>query len=540
LASLALASGVASASPGPAGAVDSPAESDPIQLQSGQISGERLASGVRVYLGIPFAMPPVGQLRWREPQPVAPWHGVLHADHFGPECIQPSHIDEINQYFGERSSSEDCLYLDVWVPPNATAQSRLPVLVWIHGGGFKVGSASAATYSGEYLARKGVIYVSIAYRLGALGLLAHPWLTAESPHHGSGNFAFLDQIAALRWVQNNIRPLGGDPHRVTVMGQSAGAMSVSILQSSPLAAGLFQHAVGMSGGSIDLVTVGKVRSLREAEREGIRLQQALGVTDLAALRNLAAERVLRAQLTVRADFGAVVDSYLLPGAPAELFSSRRQNDVPLLLGFTRDESFNEISHVGGLREYRDYAHKLYGDRADELLSLYPAGDDAQARRAATDVGRDSTLGVEMRTWAQAQLTHGKEPVYVYMFSHVHPYVPGIRFLDGDPRALGAYHTGDIPYWLGTLGSLNVVRQTRAWTALDQQLSQEMMNVIVTFARTGRPGRIGNLEWPRYSARERILELGDALRVIEWPDSGKLSFFMTMTPPPSRVDAAGGS
>jgi para-nitrobenzyl esterase len=533
LAALVVLAGVAPAAFADTGLAEpgwAPTPADTIQLQSGQISGKRLASGVRAYLGIPFAMPPVQQLRWREPQPAHAWQGILHADHFAPECIQPLRADDLNQYFGELASREDCLYLNVWAPPQATARSHLPVVVWLHGGGFKVGSANAPSYNGESLAGRGVIYVSIAYRLGVLGLLAHPWLTAESVHHASGNFAFLDQIAALQWIQSNIKQFGGDPHRVTVMGQSAGAMSVSILQASPLAAGLFQHAVGMSGGSIDLITAGKAQPLREAEQAGVKLQQALGVTDVAALRSLPASRILQAQMSLRADYGAVIDCYLLPGAPAQLFSSGRQNDVSLLLGFTRDESFSDMSRAKNLAEYRDYALKLYGDRAPAFMKLYPAADDARARRAALDAGRDSSLGVEMRTWARAQVTTGKAPVYVYMFSRVHPYVPGIQLSGGDPRAIGAYHTGDIPYWLGTLDSMNALRHTRDWTPLDRQLSQQMLDVIVSFAQTGYPGRIGSVEWPRYERRgERVVELGDSIRIIDWPDEDRLDFFALPAP-----------
>jgi para-nitrobenzyl esterase len=223
--------------------VERPAPGDPVMLDAGRIDGKLLPSGVKAYFGIPFAAPPVRELRWREPQPVQKWSGVRHADRFAPECIQTLRAHDINHYFGEEATSEDCLYLNVWVPPDAQAHARRPVAVWIYGGGFTIGSAAMANYHGEYLARKGIVYVTIAYRVGALGFLSLPSLDAESPHHVSGNQGFLDQVAALQWVQQNIAALGGDPGNLTIMGQSAGSMSVSILQASPLAKGLFHRVV---------------------------------------------------------------------------------------------------------------------------------------------------------------------------------------------------------------------------------------------------------------------------------------------------------
>src|SRR5687768_5098611 len=223
---------------------------DPVAVESGSLAGTELASGVRAYLGVPFAAPPVRELRWRPPQPMPSWQGIYHADRTAPECIQTLRAHDINHYFGEEATSEDCLYLNIWAPPQAAGASSMPVVVWIYGGGFTIGSASMANYSGEQLAAKGVVYVAIAYRVGALGFLAHADLSAESPQRVSGNYGFLDQIAALQWIQRNIARFGGDPGSVTIMGQSAGSASVSVLQASPLSRGLFHRAVGMSGGAL--------------------------------------------------------------------------------------------------------------------------------------------------------------------------------------------------------------------------------------------------------------------------------------------------
>ena len=532
---LAVASTVHAQSPSFGQVVERPTPGDPVTIDSGQIAGKLLPDGVKAYLGVPFAAPPLQQLRWREPQPVPPWRGVLHADRFAPECIQALRAHDINHYFGEEATSEDCLYLNIWAPPDAKADAHKPVVVWIYGGGFTIGSASMANYRGESLARKGVVYVSVAYRLGVLGFLALPALTDESPHHSSGDVGFLDQLAALQWIHRNIERLGGDPRNVTIAGQSAGSMSVSILQASPLARGLFQHAVGMSGGSVGNSAVGAARPLAVAEQEGQRFQQSLGAADLAALRNLPADRILQAQLATQSHYGPVIDGYLLPASPSDLFASGQQNDVSLLIGFTRDEGFSELGRARTLAEYRESVAKLYGDHADTLLKLYPADNDEQARRAAVDAGRDATVGLQMRSWARAQTQTGKSAVYVYFFSRVHPYVPGVTFADHDPRTVGAYHTGDVPYWLETLDALNLLRKTRDWTDPDRQLAESMSNALVAFASSGNPNTSGQSDWPKYrSDREKIRELGSSNHAVPWPDSAKMDFFAAQSAIPVRA------
>ncbi len=504
--------------------LERPIPGDPLTIDSGLIAGKLLPSGVKAYFGVPFAAPPLGPLRWREPQAATAWHGTLHADRFAPECIQALRAHDINNYFGEEATSEDCLYLNIWAAPDAAAGAHKPVVVWIYGGGFTIGSASMANYRGESLARKGVVYVSVAYRLGALGFLALPALTNESPHHSSGDVGFLDQIAALQWIHRNIERLGGDPRNVTIAGQSAGSMSVSILQASPLARGLFQHAVGMSGASVGNSAVGGARPLAAAEEDGQRFQQSLGAADLAALRNLPADRILQAQLAGQSHYGPVIDGYLLPASPAAIFAAGKQNDVSVLIGFTRDEGFSEWGRAHTLAQYREYARKLYGDEAGTLLKLYPAENDDQARRAAVDAGRDATLGLQMRSWARAQTQTGKSPVYVYFFSRVHPYVAGVTFADLDPRTVGAYHSGDVPYWLGTLDALNLFRKTRDWTDLDRELAATMSNALVAFASSGNPNTSGQNDWPRYRTdREEVRELGSSNRAMPWPDSARLDF-----------------
>ena len=481
---------------------EQPIPGDPVTIESGRIVGKLLPSGVRAYFGVPFAAPPVRERRWQPPAAPEKWTGLRYALRFAPECIQTLRAHDINHYFGEEATSEDCLYLNVWAPTSATASARKPVVVWIYGGGFTIGSAAMANYSGETLARKGVVYVSVAYRLGALGFMAHPELTAESRYNGSGNWGFLDLVAALEWIQRNIEHFGGDPSNVTIMGQSAGSMAVSLLQASPLARGLFHRAVGMSGASFGNGDAGRLQSLAAAEEGGVRLQQELKASNLAAMRSLSADRILQAQLAVPIRYSPLVDGHSLTQSPAEIFRNGKQNDVPIMIGFTRDESFSDLARAVTLEQYRSAAERLYGSHSSKLLELYPASDDASARRAAVDAARDSSVALQMHQWAQAQAATGNSPAYVYLFSRVHPYVAGVSFSDHDPLTVGAYHTGDVPYWLGTLESLNLFRKTRNWSDADRALSEVMSGAIVAFASSGNPNHSGAPVWPAYASGSR--------------------------------------
>ncbi|MDG5489667.1 carboxylesterase family protein [Sphingomonas sp. BGYR3] len=498
----------------------------PVRVAEGLVQGKMLSDGVRAWLGVPFAEPPVRDLRWRDPQPHRPWQGVWIADRFAPECIQPLRSRAINHYFGEEATSEDCLYLNIWAPPAPPPQgTRYPVMVWIYGGGFNIGSAAMANYAGEPLAKKGVVYVSIGYRVGPLGFFAHPDLSAEQGG-ASGNYGLKDQVAALKWVRANIAAFGGDPERVTIAGQSAGSMSVSLLQASPAAKGLFHRVIGMSGGAFDAAMA--PIPLAEAEAEGVALQRAAGASSLTALRDLTADRLIDVAATLRRR-AVTVDGQVVREAPAASFAGKRFNDVPVMVGFTRDESFRSLGSLSGVASYRQAVRTQFPVNADAILAAYPAGTDAQVRRAARDIERDASVGRQMAGWAAAQAANGRSPAYAYFFTRTHPYTPGVTFADHDPATVGAYHTGDVPYWLGTLDSLNRFRTTRNWTAADRALSDAMMDAVVRFAATGNPGPA----WPAFDpARPRMMQLDLERRVVAWPNHAVLPRLNETPPPPS--------
>lgn len=491
--------------------VQTPIPGDPVAIDSGAVAGKMLESGVRAYFGVPYAAAPVGDLRWRAPRPVAAWQGVYHADRFAPECIQVLRRHTLNHYFGEEATSEDCLYLNIWASPAAKPGARLPVVAWIYGGGFTLGSSGMAMYSGADVARNGVIFVSFNYRVGVLGNMAHPELTAESAHHASGNYGFLDQVAALQWVRRNIDKFGGDPDNVTVLGQSAGAMSVSALEASPLAKGLFQRGFAMSLSLFD--NRFPLAPLADAEQTGLEVQKALGAASLADMRQVSADKILAVQkdcqlgcagtITVWPD----IDGYFLPASVPAIFAAGRQNDVATMSGFTRDESSNELRTAADLDTYRAAAHKLYGARAGRFLELYPATTDAEAKQMGVRAAREALAEAGTRNWALAQRATGKAPFYMYMFSRVHPFAEGVRFFD-NPQAIGAYHTSDVPYWFGTQDAFNMVRTTRVWTQFDRDLSQRMMDCLVAFARTGDPATAAT-PWPQWTPdHEAYVEFGD--------------------------------
>ncbi|MBB4613468.1 carboxylesterase/lipase family protein [Novosphingobium taihuense] len=490
-----------------------------VHTAGGLVRGIVQQGGVEAYLGIPYAKPPVRELRWRAPQEANSWRGVLNADRFSPLCVQPMRSSMANQYSGPEAISEDCLYLNVWTRPGLR---KAPVIVYIHGGAFYVGSGSVGIYGGEALANEGAVFVNLNYRVGPLGFLATPELRAESPDGASGNYGLLDQIAALRWVKANIARFGGDPENVTIAGQSAGSMSVLALQASPLAKGLFDKAVGMSGANL-AGPIG-LPSRAEAEEAGTKLMATWKAKDLAELRAMPADRLVVPRVPGGPSTGPSVDGHVLPNPIPAIFAARRQSDVPLLLGFTRDESLGGMGPVTSLVDFRDKARKRFGTQAERFLSLYPATNDVQAQEQARMADRDETMVTAMFEWARLQSINGSSPAFSYQFSRPHHYAPGVRFADLDPTTAGAYHTSEVPFWLGTIDAFDTYRTTRAWTPQDRAMSRSMMQTLLAFARTGKP-ETRDVAWPRFSAdRPRLVEFAETVSQQDWPDPRKLAFF----------------
>ncbi len=498
-----------------------------VSLESGQVSGVLQEDRVKAYLGIPFAAPPVRENRWRAPQPVSAWKGVLHAESVKPECPQGLRSASINHYFGEEAVSEDCLYLNLWAPQAAKRGDKLPVVVWIYGGGFAVGSASSPIYAGAPLARKGVIYVAANYRVGPFGFMAHPELTRESGHNASGNWGFLDQVAALEWVKHNIASFGGDPDNVTLVGQSAGSMSINNLQASPLARGLFNRVFGMSGATVR-GGPGDAQGMKLAtgEAAGVKLQQALKANDVAAMRMISFDKVLAAAQQGGVRTGPVIDGWYLPESPQAIFEAGKQSDVTVVTGSTADDigTATPIRSASTIAEYKEKAAAMFGARAAEFLKLWPVRKEADVAAQAEEVSRDSGFGLGARNWASLQAQHGKQPAYLFMFAKVQPFVSGVQFSDFDPTHAGAYHMGDVPYFLGTYEAFNLFRKTRDWTERDIRLSSDLQDMLVAYARTGNP-TTAQIPFVRYALKgEQRLLIGEAVKV-EKLNSEALDFLM---------------
>ncbi|WP_420136858.1 carboxylesterase/lipase family protein [Sphingomonas sp.] len=510
-----------------------PAPAQTIHIAQGDISGTTLDSGVAAWLGIPFAAPPVGDLRWRPPQPAGHWRGTYPATRFAPSCMQPLRDHGIAYYVGDDPVAEDCLYLNVWAPNGIRAEAKLPVIVFIHGGSFVAGSARKPLYQGDRLAAKGAIVVGINYRLGALGFLAHPALSAESAAHASGHYGLLDQIAALQWVHDNIAAFGGDPSRVTIMGQSAGAISLALLQTSPLAKSLFQRIVALSGSPYMSVAGSRTQTLASAEAAGTAFQQKLGAPDLVALRRMPADRIVAAQGPLAMP---IVDGLAVPRDPADVYAARGQADVPILLGTVRDEALSPLAGVSTLAAYRAALDTSFGERAGAVATLYPARSDGEVPAAARALAHDIGFSTMMRSWARMQALHGKAPVYAYWFDRRHPYSAGVRFSDLDPTTTGVNHTDDVPYWLGTFESLNGPRRTRDWSVADRELGAQMQAAIIAFAASGDPNSPAlAISWPRYDPRtERMAGFGDTVRLLTWPDRDRIDNLAALGIPDPRT------
>jgi para-nitrobenzyl esterase len=481
-----------------------------VVTESGAISGVR-ANGLRVYKGIPFAAPPVGDLRWRPPVHAAPWTGTRTADAFAPACMQVG-----VSMPGETTPavSEDCLYLNIWTPAEAkTAPEHLPVIVWIYGGGYINGSASMPLYWGDRLAQKGVVVVTISYRLGPLGFLALPELTRESPHHSSGNYGLMDQIAALEWIQRNIAAFGGDPKCVTIAGQSSGSISVSILMVSPLAKGLFQRAIGESGGLFEPLQLAPKYVLANAEHDGEKYAVSLGAASLQQLRQLPAS-----QLTGNASgiVHPVIDPYVLPLSPYEAFTSGQQNDVALLIGSNADEAraLVDVSHDTAATFDSDLEHSV-GQLPPALVAAYPHATDEEARQAQLGLERDLRFGWDMWAWARLQAGTGKSPVFYYSFRQQPPFPAGSVY-----AGWGASHFAELWYVFDHLD-----QSPWNWTAADRKLAEEMSRYWVNFARSGDPNGPGLPPWPAFTnAESKVQYLGDPIIVGSVANIHGLSVF----------------
>jgi para-nitrobenzyl esterase len=485
---------------------------DTVRIDSGQISG---ATGtnpqVRVYKGIPYAAPPVGDRRWKAPQSPASWTGIRDAKEFAPSCIQTAYPQTSPYYAPLGPINEDCLYLNVWTAA-ASPKERRPVMVWIHGGGYTKGMGSTATYNGENFAKKGVVLVTINYRLGIFGFLAHPELTKESDVRSSGNYGLLDMIAALQWVQRNIAAFGGDPKRVTIFGESAGSSAVNFLMASPLAKGLFHRVIGESGANF-----GRHVTLAEGERSGAKLGT------LAQLRAKSSDELLATQ----GSFRPVVDGWFLPEDVSAIFAHGKQSDVPLIAGYNHDETrvLSPWPANATQATFLDQVHKRYGALADEFLKLYPAGSEEQAKEAHYESSRDAGMGWEMRTWVRAQGKSGKAPAYLYYFTRIPPSPMSDR--------LRAYHAAEIQYVFGNL------RAGRSWEDKDRAVSDAMSSYWVNFATTGNPNGKGLAKWPGYDAKsDPLMEFGDKIEVQHNINKAGLDFFDRFVT--AQAGASGGT
>ncbi|HTU33937.1 MAG TPA: carboxylesterase/lipase family protein [Candidatus Acidoferrum sp.] len=459
---------------------------DVVHTASGAVRGRTSDDGsVRIFEGIPYAAPPVGSLRWRPPQAVPPWKGVRDATKFGARCMQGNVYGDMN--FRDDGPSEDCLYLNVWTPAK-DSHANLPVMVWVYGGGFAAGASSEPRQDGTMLAKKGVVVVSMNYRLGIFGFFAYPALANESAHHASGNYGLMDQVAALQWVRRNITAFGGNPHEVTIFGESAGSFSVSGLIASPMARGLFERAIGESGAFLGKGPATK--SLADSEADGEKFAESIGAGSLEALRALPASQLLA---DVMKDnpfrFWPNVDGRFFPEDPHEVYATGRQAHVPLLAGWNRDEGnyqmfFRKTDPT--VANYVERARQMFGDKAAEFLKLYPAGTEGEMERSAGDFAGDQFIAFGTWKWIEMQRTTGESTVYRYEFDDALPQSAG-------HPSQGAYHSSEIEFVFEALPSKNL-----PWRAGDEKLSDLMSSYWTNFAKTGDPNGPGLPHWPVYS------------------------------------------
>jgi len=480
-----------------------------VKVEQGTLEGITLASGIRTFRGIPFAEPPVGELRWKAPQPPKSWEGVRKADVFGNNAMQKPVYGDMN--FRAPKMSEDCLYLNVWTPAKSPNE-KLPVMVYFYGGGFVAGDGSENRYDGQSLAQKGIVTVTLNYRLGVFGFFSHPELTKESPNNASGNYGLLDQNAALVWVKKNIAAFGGDPEKITIAGESAGSISVSAQMVSPLSKDLIAGAIGESGAMIN-PTLDAI-PLAENEKQGTVFAEKIKVGTIEALRSLSAETLLE-EASKPGNFNtrATVDGYFLTKLPSESFAAGEQAKVPLLVGWTSAEIPYAAFMQGQYPSVQNYNKRIketYKDKAGKVLKLYPAKTEKEVIESATALASDGFIVYSTWKWAELHRTTVKEPTYVYIFARARPTMKaemgnakaglagGIIKGDGKkegntmPEPLkGAAHASDIEYALGNLETNTVYN----WSTDDYKVSEYNLEYFANFIKTGNPNGKDMPEWP---------------------------------------------
>ena len=491
-----------------------------VKVAGGEVKGS-VSDGVSSFKGIPFAAPPVAELRWKAPQPVKPWSGVLKAYSFAPACMQPLDGPRFTLYPTEKVS-EDCLYLNVWTAAKNENEKR-PVLVWVHGGGFTRGMTKTPLYDGSRFAQKGIVFVSVAYRLGPFGFLAHPELSRENGK-GSGTYGLQDVIAGLQWVKDNIVQFGGDPSCVTILGQSAGGSIVSMLAASPAAKGLFHRVIAESGASFAPPRSGNeagmtVPALDSAESTGKNFLAQLRVTNIKAARALSAQKIQdRSAANAQGTFWPVADGDVLPGDQYELFLAERFNDTPTLIGTNSDEGAAFARGPSSAKSFEQYVRNNFGPNAESILSVYPHASNSEATQASRDIGRDSVFAWHAWTWARLQTLKGKNKAFLYYFDYRNPLSQGA----------GASHSAELAYVFGNFshpnGSFvfspgeignkggpginqpprtpgNIGFADAGPTNYENALSDMMSSFWVNFARSGDPNGEGLPEWPAFSEKQ---------------------------------------
>ena len=482
----------------------------------GKVTGKVIRNGMeKAFLGLPYAAPPVGDLRWRAPREAQPWTGVRDATRFGARCEQLHIWDDY--IFQDAGPSEDCLFLNVYTPTKAKVTGKLPVVVWIHGGGFIAGAGSEPRYSDSPLVDRGVVLVTMNYRLGVFGFLATDQLAREAGGH-AGNYGLMDMVAALKWVKANIGAFGGDANNVTIFGESAGSFAVSALTAVPSAQGLFQKVIGESGALFNgAIPMG---NLEQRGKHDQGWADGTGAKSLAELRALPADKILDAAKSSRGGFSPVLDGQFLPQSPPDAYAAGHQARVPAIIGWNHDERTRTLSKDMTAEKWKAYATEHYGVRANDFLKAFPGDTDEQAIRSADAMTTAQFIGLATWRWAEADVSTGKVPVYRYSFDEPSP-----------PERLHpvskAFHSAELEYVFGTLD----VRQGATWKPEDRALSHNMMDYWTNFAKTGDPNGAGLPRWPRYDADRTILHLDK--EITAGPDANRAMYQYLSTTEPTQ-------